>query len=1381
MEDILRFDGGLNLSQGNLPPEDYADANNIVIAEDVTGDYGVIKKIADITELADLSVFCDEVLASAIDFDGNQYLLTDGDITISYLNLTDVNGIQVGSIVTQSNGAEGQVFEVNGLQVRVKPSNLTAFSSTLFLSISGTYTRSISSITSFLGTRISILKVDTSGNISNVVDYKTNVNTSIIDPTLKLLGDTLVWNYKGSGELLSWDVTRTYGFFDEALDQLKEIYFIKPQPDTPVLQENKSSGSGNNVFDSNTITFAARYIFDNGEVSSLSSYATFIANPDRSDENQSINGINNVSITILGSHPRFAESIQFYARIGAGPFRRIETKEITGQFNNITTIFTGQLSESLSTEEGNKIFDAVPINAKAIEVSKNRLFLGNITDDLPSEGAEAGITITGNANSEYASGGPSNSIDDPFFYASNNSTNNLTEDSTVDGQTYITRRKVLSNDSTYKLGIAFYDEFGRTRGVVENSVKTFKTGLFTSPTRISSMVVSAATVPSWAKSFKVLSTRNLSKDFSIEGYANSIFYQLEDNDGVLYFSNFAPGDINIRSVVIDIDLSYGFQEGDRVNLLVNGSYEQLPVTSVLNGRIFCEPSKNSGQPYFEPKDLYIEIFSPKDISGDDSTIFYETEEGGLVSELPKTIASPKVYDQTLIKESVNSPVFSKTIDGDTLYHFQGDSDPSDQPGLQVSDAGAIVYNTSDVSHVLSGTNPVGFTNLHSNDHSLLSYNVYFVQNSSHGYTQGSHQSITGALGGQSEYILKVIDNDRYYAAIDILQLTVNDNTGFVAGDPITISTDEGNINGIVGSSVAPNDLLVMNLSYKDALISGSLFNTITDGVTTRTISAVTKLLDEGDNIGVAPYNDERYRMLFSEEKVYVGRNPNLPVSIYGAEHPWNDTNEDNNTTPLIRFEDPNSIVFPVKSGKAKLYYNFTITNNDVSNNISVSIVGSGPAPDTALNITQDPSTTQVYSGIINVELSSSYMSSYSLIINGTGSNCTVGVNSYMYGILNEDIGSSTLLAQTTENWTVSRKPNRRINDDATWDLLQGKPSLIDTGIESRVLENKIRYGGRFINDSIINPISSFDAGAADFVPFESGPITQLVRTNKLDSLGSVVLAICEQETNSIYIGERLITNNDGSTSLAVSDKVIGSIQPLQGSRGSKHRRSISKDQNGSVVWWDDRNKDICRYTREGVVPISDFKVKPYFQFKSGEFVSFYDKFYDMFFFRHTSTGETIGYSQSLRWIGFYDMDFTLGGEQFDAKSFPISTNKVFKTLNSTFNGDYFNSLNQDGDITLSRFSQINFEPRFLRLRGDDLDSELFSIDITNDRGQRTTLNQSFFTEDGSYHYSDIYRDINHIGLYEGIPLQGSRLNVKFTIEDLARIREVYLGYEDITY
>lgn len=55
-----------------------------------------------------------------------------------------------------------------------------------------------------------------------------------------------------------------------------------------------------------------------------------------------------------------------------------------------------------------------------------------------------------------------------------------------------------------------------------------------------------------------------------------------------------------------------------------------------------------------------------------------------------------------------------------------------------------------------------------------------------------------------------------------------------------------------------------------------------------------------------------------------------------------------------------------------------------------------------------------------------------------------------------------------------------------------------------------------------------------------------------------MLCICENETSSIYLNERILSDGAGNTLVAQAGKVLGTIRNLKGSYGTAHRKSVSQ-------------------------------------------------------------------------------------------------------------------------------------------------------------------------------------------------------------------------------
>jgi len=110
-------------------------------------------------------------------------------------------------------------------------------------------------------------------------------------------------------------------------------------------------------------------------------------------------------------------------------------------------------------------------------------------------------------------------------------------------------------------------------------------------------------------------------------------------------------------------------------------------------------------------------------------------------------------------------------------------------------------------------------------------------------------------------------------------------------------------------------------------------------------------------------------------------------------------------------------------------------------------------------------------------------------------------------------------------------------------------------------------------------------------------------TSKTQSTGTVMLAVSENETTSIYLGEQQLQQaSSGSQFLAVSKGVIWTKNSLQGSFGTLHPESLAVNE-GKAYWYDVKNATVIKYDTNGLMPIGDVKMKTYFKEKSDIIVS----------------------------------------------------------------------------------------------------------------------------------------------------------------------------------
>lgn len=468
-----------------------------------------------------------------------------------------------------------------------------------------------------------IYKVPTTLNsFSKVLDYlHTGVTDSFV-PDLKVIGETIVWNYAEEGTLLSFFLGRTQNI-SYSLDALK---LHKRPPINAYTVQKSVTGTAVTFLEANDFQFAARYQYDSKEYSALSNFSQMYKGEKGT-----------VKYTIsynFASKPSFTENIELYARIGNnGVWRRIDTTSVLA---NASFDFVGDIYEALDSVSAIKPFDAVPQNAKHIEIAKNRVFVANIQDDYSIVAANTAVSITSTTESALASG-------DLKTYLAGTTVTATSSELSSNGSGYV---KPFANNSTYAVGLAYYDSALKTRGIEPNTIHKFTTGKFAYPLikNITVTPTSGTYVrPPWAKYIQLCFTKNISKSYVYEGYASNIFFELsvtETNPATLEVTTVKTLSQSISKTQLKdlkyfvVDLMgmfssgniYTRQDGDRITINTPSGLLDLKVVEQSNNLIYCEYSgSDMTNPEIPvPLNNYFEIYSPTTQQEDESLLFYES-------------------------------------------------------------------------------------------------------------------------------------------------------------------------------------------------------------------------------------------------------------------------------------------------------------------------------------------------------------------------------------------------------------------------------------------------------------------------------------------------------------------------------------------------------------------------------------------------------------------------------------------------------------------------------------------------------------------------------------------------------------------------------------
>lgn len=143
---------------------------------------------------------------------------------------------------------------------------------------------------------------------------------------------------------------------------------------------------------------------------------------------------------------------------------------------------------------------------------------------------------------------------------------------------------------------------------------------------------------------------------------------------------------------------------------------------------------------------------------------------------------------------------------------------------------------------------------------------------------------------------------------------------------------------------------------------------------------------------------------------------------------------------------------------------------------------------------------------------------------------------------------------------------------------------------------QVRFSGRYLEDSLFLSINNFRDENQHYYPAEYGRIRALVNTAnaQVESVGAILLVLGEVEAWSIYVNRRTLEDLAGSTSVELSNKVLGSYNTLLGGKACLNPDSVSV-RNGRVLWWNAKTGEWIRYSRDGLTEISKVKMKGWFK------------------------------------------------------------------------------------------------------------------------------------------------------------------------------------------
>lgn len=149
----------------------------------------------------------------------------------------------------------------------------------------------------------------------------------------------------------------------------------------------------------------------------------------------------------------------------------------------------------------------------------------------------------------------------------------------------------------------------------------------------------------------------------------------------------------------------------------------------------------------------------------------------------------------------------------------------------------------------------------------------------------------------------------------------------------------------------------------------------------------------------------------------------------------------------------------------------------------------------------------------------------------------------------------------------------------------GRPNIVPYNNGRSVRQTSVCFSNTYVQSTEVNGLSSFDTLDFKDIDFTLGAIRKLILTSRTQEYGSVMLAIGEAETASMYLNENRIVDNADNVILATSGDVIGTVNPLKGSFGTVHPESVYGSE-GRVFFVDATEGKVIMYSQNGLEPVS---------------------------------------------------------------------------------------------------------------------------------------------------------------------------------------------------
>jgi len=425
------------------------------------------------------------------------------------------------------------------------------------------------------------------------------------------------------------------------IDNLISVAKFAPYESSTLISTTRESSISSTFMEDKLIRFSYRWQFEDNEYSILAPFTPVIFS--RLNETDTIsnslaefgeietfvNAINQVQLQVPTPTGYGINSVELiYKESSSGTLYVVDDQEVTTEpFVNFTYSSTDPF-RTLPPDQLTRVYDAVPIKAKAQEVAGGRLVYGNFLQNFDIPNISFSVARTGETSARN---------------------DNLTNQS-------------VKSRRTYQVGIVLADKFGRQSPVILSSSGTdtvfidSNTGDASSTTAFNALRITftdTAQIPTWAYSYRVVVKQREQEYYNwistvsgantVNRFGDSINKIPRDQTAAI------PPSTSATISPCDVSVYPKFLNGANVYTPEAGVVKpQANLTSVQS---INNPSGEANVTTLDQSGSAVSaglcVFETEPISSE-LDIFYETSTGGLVTDIPATAVDIEFFNCILL-------------------------------------------------------------------------------------------------------------------------------------------------------------------------------------------------------------------------------------------------------------------------------------------------------------------------------------------------------------------------------------------------------------------------------------------------------------------------------------------------------------------------------------------------------------------------------------------------------------------------------------------------------------------------------------------------------------------------------------------------------------